>query len=207
MVYPHHPSITSSSHPCEIFSYDGLHHLCFIMNSLIPGNLLTILTMLLIALARPRLSLAFQLPRTTLRPSSILHHMSTDSAPPDALSRFQNPNNNADQIFSALSSDGTLKVTTCTIRNLLNEMMLQHNMNPIPADALGRATMCALLASSGMQPEQMFQLSVKGDGALRGCTVIVNGKGEAKGFVGCPELSDDFTLQDAVGKGTVQVRF
>ena len=85
--------------------------------------------------------------------------------------------------------------------------MLQHNMNPIPADALGRATMCALLASSGMQPEQMFQLSVKGDGALRGCTVIVNGKGEAKGFVGCPELSDDFTLQDAVGKGTVQVRF
>ena len=177
------------------------------MNSLIPGNLLTILTMLLIALARPRLSLAFQLPRTTLLPSSILHHMSTDSAPPDALSRFQNPNNNADQIFSALSSDGTLKVTTCTIRNLLNEMMLQHNMNPIPADALGRATMCALLASSGMQPEQMFQLSVKGDGALRGCTVIVNGKGEAKGFVGCPELSDDFTLQDAVGKGTVQVRF
>ena len=69
------------------------------MNSLIPGNLLTILTMLLIALARPRLSLAFQLPRTTLRPSRILHHiMSTDSTPPNALSRFQNPNNNADQI-------------------------------------------------------------------------------------------------------------
>lgn len=53
----------------------------------------------------------------------------------------------------------------------------------------------------------MFQLSVKGDGFLRGCTVIVNGKAEAKGFVGCPGLnSEAFTLQDAVGKGVLQVR-
>eukprot|EP00956_Cyclotella_meneghiniana_P041844 scaffold241708_cov26-Cyclotella_meneghiniana.AAC.1 len=56
-----------------------------------------------------------------------------------------------------------------------------------------------------MQEEQVFQIAVKGDGALRGCTVIVNGKGEAKGFVGCPELSDEFTLEEAVGKGTLQV--
>ena len=84
--------------------------------------------------------------------------------------------------------------------------MLQHQMNPVPADALGRATMCCLLASSGMQEEQMFQLSVKGDGSLQGCTVIVNGKAEAKGFVGCPQLdSEMFTLQDAVGQGTLQV--
>ena len=52
----------------------------------------------------------------------------------------------------------------------------------------------------------MFQIAVKGDGALRGCTVIVNGRGEAKGFVGCPELSDEFTLEEAVGKGTLQVK-
>ena len=52
----------------------------------------------------------------------------------------------------------------------------------------------------------MFQLSVKGDGALKGCTVIVNGKAEAKGFVGVPGLSGGETLQDAVGKGTLQVR-
>ena len=76
-------------------------------------------------------------------------------------------------------------------------------MNPIPADALGRATMCALVASSAMQPEQMFQLSVKGDCALRGCTVIVNGKGEAKVFVGCPELSDDVILRH---EGKIEAR-
>ncbi|KAL7518454.1 hypothetical protein ACHAWX_003277 [Stephanocyclus meneghinianus] len=128
----------------------------------------------------------------------------SSSSLPD-LAPYQNPNNLSDQIFSALSGDGSLKITVCTIRNLLNEMMLQHSMNPVPADALGRAAMCALLASNGMQEEQMFQLSIKGDGAMRGCMVIVNGKGEARGFVGVPGLGGDWTLKEAVGKGTIQV--
>lgn len=61
------------------------------------------------------------------------------------------------------------------------------------------------MASNGMQEEQMFQLSMKGEGPLRGCVVIVTGKGEARGFVGNPSLGDDFTLREAVGTGTVQV--
>ncbi len=150
-----------------------------------------------------------------------------------------------------MSADGGLKVTVATIRNLLNEMMIQHSMNPVPggqwaqwmivmhnmekilcvkcrafklipkfmilidviydfppllrADALGRATICALLASNGMQEEQMFQLSMRGDGPLRGLLAIVTGKGEARGYVGNPSLGDDFTLKEAVGLGTVQV--
>ncbi len=72
-------------------------------------------------------------------------------------------------------------------------------------DALGRATLCALLASNGMQEEQMFQLSMRGDGPLRGLLAIVTGKGEARGYVGNPSLGDDFTLKEAVGAGTVQV--
>eukprot|EP00804_Cyclotella_cryptica_P000523 CCRYP_009938-RA/>CCRYP_009938-RA protein AED:0.21 eAED:0.22 QI:0/1/0.75/1/0.66/0.5/4/3392/382 len=129
---------------------------------------------------------------------------SSSSSLPD-LTPYENPNNLSDQIFSALSGDGSLKITVCTIRNLLNEMMLQHSMNPVPADALGRAAMCALLASNGMQEEQMFQLSIKGDGAMRGCMVIVNGRGGTRGFVGVPGLGGDWTLKEAVGKGTIQV--
>jgi len=91
------------------------------------------------------------------------------------------------------------------MRNLLNEMMIQHTMNPLPGDALGRATLCALMASNGMQEEQMFQLSMKGDGPLRGCLAIVTGKGEARGYVGNPSLGNDFTLKEAIGGGTVQV--
>eukprot|EP01082_Thalassiosira_pseudonana_P003290 g3005.t1 g3005 contig12:1241872-1243208(-) len=121
------------------------------------------------------------------------------------LTAYQNPNNLDDQVFSAMSSDGGLKVTVATIRNLLNDMMIQHTMNPVPGDAIGRSTLCALMASNGMQEEQMFQLSMKGEGPLRGCVVIVTGKGEARGFVGNPSLGDDFTLREAVGTGTVQV--
>jgi hypothetical protein len=171
-------------------------------------NLLTISTMLLLTLlSRPRPTTSFHLPRRTLiHQSYTRHQLSTNSDDAASTTRFQNPNNNNDQIYSALSASGSLKVTTCTIRNLLNEMMLQHNLTPVPADVLGRSTTCCLLASSGMQEEQMFQMSVKGDGALRGCTVIVNGKAEAKGFVGMPELnSESFTLQEAVGAGVLQV--
>ncbi|KAL7548061.1 hypothetical protein ACHAWF_011347 [Thalassiosira exigua] len=121
------------------------------------------------------------------------------------LEPYRNKNNLDDQVFSAMSADGGLKVTVATMRNLLNEMMIQHTMNPLPGDALGRATLCALMASNGMQEEQMFQLTMKGDGPLRGCLAIVTGKGEARGYVGNPGLGEDFTLQEAIGGGTVQV--
>jgi molecular chaperone Hsp33 len=128
----------------------------------------------------------------------------TPAATPD-LEKYLNNNNLDDQVFSAMSADGGLKVTVATVRNLLNEMMIQHSMNPVAGDALGRATICGLLASNGMQEEQMFQLSMKGDGPLRGVVSIVTGKGEARGYVGNPSLSDDFTLSEAIGAGTVQV--
>jgi len=48
------------------------------------------------------------------------------------LEQYRNPNNLDDQVFSAISGDGGLKVTVATIRNLLNEMMIQHSMNPVP---------------------------------------------------------------------------
>ena len=130
---------------------------------------------------------------------------SIDTSTETALQQYQNKNNLDDQIFSAISADGGLKVTVATIRNLLNEFMIQHSLNTVPGDALGRATLCALMASNGMQEEQEFQLTLKSDGPVRGCVAIVNGKGEAKGYVGNPSLGDDFTLQEAIGTGTVQV--
>ena len=130
---------------------------------------------------------------------------SIDISTETALQQYQNKNNLDDQVFSAISACGGLKVTVATIRNLLNEFMIQHSMNAVPGDVLGRATLCALMSSNGMQEEQSFQLTLKSDGPVRGCVAIVNGKGEAKGYVGNPSLGDDFTLQEAIGKGTVQV--
>lgn len=80
----------------------------------------------------------------------------------DALQEYRNENNVRDQVFSAISQDGSVKVTACTARNLLNDMMLAHTMTATPADALGRAVVCALMMSNGMQNEQTVQLTLDG---------------------------------------------
>ena len=54
------------------------------------------------------------------------------------LEPYRNRNNLDDQVFSAISADGGLKVTVATIRNLLNEMMIQHSMNPVPGGECAR---------------------------------------------------------------------
>ena len=78
------------------------------------------------------------------------------------LEEFRNKNNQLDQVFSAISKDGSVKVTVCTARNLVNEMMLRHSLTAVPADALGRTVICALLMSNGIQAEQIVQLTMNG---------------------------------------------
>jgi molecular chaperone Hsp33 len=120
------------------------------------------------------------------------------------VSEYLNPNNVRDQVFSALSKDGSVKVTVCTARNLLNEMMLSQTLSKTSADALGRAIVCALMISNGMQQEQTFQITMNSDGPIRGLVAISTGKGEVRGYVGSPMLGD-MTLSEAVGLGSVQI--
>lgn len=77
-----------------------------------------------------------------------------------SIAEYRNKNNIRDQVFSAMSEDGSIKVTACTARNLVNDLMIMHTMTATPADALGRAVACALLMSNGMQDEQVFQLTL-----------------------------------------------
>lgn len=64
--------------------------------------------------------------------SESLSSTSSSSTSLSNLDQYRNPNNLDDQVFAAISFDGGLKVTVATIRNLLNEMMIQHSMNPLP---------------------------------------------------------------------------
>eukprot|EP00560_Eucampia_antarctica_P006772 CAMPEP_0197830160 /NCGR_PEP_ID=MMETSP1437-20131217/6766_1 /TAXON_ID=49252 ORGANISM="Eucampia antarctica, Strain CCMP1452" /NCGR_SAMPLE_ID=MMETSP1437 /ASSEMBLY_ACC=CAM_ASM_001096 /LENGTH=342 /DNA_ID=CAMNT_0043432363 /DNA_START=299 /DNA_END=1327 /DNA_ORIENTATION=- len=117
---------------------------------------------------------------------------------------FQNPSNRDDQVFSAISGNGELKVTAATTRNAVNDLMIQHTMTAVPADALGRAITCSLLLSNGIQAEQTFQLTLNCDGPLRVIVAIANGEGGVRGYVGNPGIGD-MPLPEAIGKGTVQV--
>lgn len=78
----------------------------------------------------------------------------------DPLLEYRNKSNMRDQVFSAMSKDGSIKVTAATVRNAINDMMIQHTMNAVSADALGRTATCALLMSNGMQDEQTLQITM-----------------------------------------------
>ena len=58
----------------------------------------------------------------------------TTASSDDALAEYRNPKNRNDQVFSAISADGGIKVTACTVRNLVNDMMIQHSMTEVPTE-------------------------------------------------------------------------
>jgi hypothetical protein len=95
----------------------------------------------------------------------VARHMSTENEdkaldPNDPLAPYRNQNNIDDQVFSAMSKDGSVKVTACTARNLVNDLMIMHTMTAVPANALGRTISCALMMSNGMQEEQTVQITM-----------------------------------------------
>jgi len=129
----------------------------------------------------------------------------SDDSEPTSLEPYLNPDNRNDQVFAAISGNGSLKVTVATTRNLVNENIMAHEMSEVPADALGRLMTCGLLIGNGMQDEQVLQISVDGDGPLRGAVSITSGEGECRGYVGNPALSQ-IPLTESIGLvGTVQV--
>lgn len=117
---------------------------------------------------------------------------------------YENPSNIDDQVFSAISEDGSVKITACTARNLVNDLMIMHTMTAVSADAIGRTAVCALMMSNGMQEEQTCQITFNADGPLRGVVAISDGLGNVRGYVGSPMLGD-IELPEAVGQGMVQV--
>jgi molecular chaperone Hsp33 len=126
------------------------------------------------------------------------------SASTTSMEDYANPSNINDQVFSAISEDGSVKITACTARNIVNDLMIMHTMTAVPADAIGRTVVCALMMSNGMQAEQTCQITFNADGPLRGVVAISDGVGNVRGYVGSPMLGD-IELSEALGKGMVQV--
>lgn len=60
--------------------------------------------------------------------------------------------------------------------------------------------------ANGIQDEQTVQVSLKTTGPIRGIVAICDGVGNARGYVGSPMLSNDISLEEAVGiGGAVQI--
>jgi len=78
----------------------------------------------------------------------------------DPLAAYRNRNNIRDQVVSFISKEGGIKVTACTIRNSVNDIMMQHSMTDVAIQAIGRTMTCALLMSNGIQDEQTVQITL-----------------------------------------------
>jgi Disulfide bond chaperones of the HSP33 family len=129
---------------------------------------------------------------------------SSSSRSPQGFETYKNKNNLDDQLVSFLSGNGEIKVTACTIRNLVNDAMIQQSLTPTPANILARSMACSLLLSNGMQKEQTFQLTMACDGPIRTVVSIANAVGEVRGYAGNPGLGQMY-ISEAIGRGTVQV--
>ena len=133
-------------------------------------------------------------------------HSSSSEDDDPILRPYRNNNNIRDQVFSAISGAGGIKVTAVTARNIMNDLMIQHTMTAISAEALGRTVMCSILMANGIQDEQIIQITISSEGPIRGIVAICSGKGEVRGYVGSPMLGNDLSLIDAVGRtGAVQI--
>jgi molecular chaperone Hsp33 len=86
----------------------------------------------------------------------------------------------------------------------MNDLMMQQTLSPVSADCLGRTIICSVLLANGMQDKQLMQITMNGDGPIRGIVAITTGNGHVRGYVGSPMLGD-MPLQDAVGQGSVQI--
>ncbi len=126
------------------------------------------------------------------------------AATDEELEPFKNKNNLDDQVVSCISGNGEIKVTACTVRNLVNDVMIMQSLTATPADALARSMICGLLLSNGMQAEQTFQITMACDGPIRSVVAIADGVGQVRGFVGNPGLGN-MHISEAMGKGTVQI--
>ncbi|GMH55602.1 hypothetical protein TL16_g01943 [Triparma laevis f. inornata] len=181
-----------------------------ITNRTVPLLLLLLTTLIMLhsitsftprLLPSPRFTLKTK--RSLLRSSSSI----TNIHPPTgthSLSPYLNPNNKNDQILTLLTSDGSLKLTLLTLRNLLNDLSLDQNLSPLSTRALGTAFTCSTMLASGMDTNQIFQLTINGDGPLRGICTVSSSDGTMKGYVGNPTC-EGVELINAIGKGTVQV--
>lgn len=99
-------------------------------------------------------------PTTTLVKNSKDSDASTTQTSDDVWAAYRNENNMNDQVVSAISKEGGIKVTSCTIRNMVNDLMIQHTMTEVAIQAIGRTLTCAVLMANGMQHEQTVQITL-----------------------------------------------
>ncbi len=116
----------------------------------------------------------------------------------------------ADALVRALSADGGVSVRAVVGTTLVEEAVRRHRPSPSGAAALGRALLGGVLLAAGAKDGETLQLQLRGDGPLGAVTVIADGTGAVRGFVGRPDVDallggGPADVGRAIGRGHLSV--
>jgi len=109
-----------------------------------------------------------------------------------------------DVLRRGLSKDGFVSVKAVDCTAMVAEVCRRQKCRKVAATALGRALASVALIADGIEDEETFQVRFEGDGPLGGLLAMSNGRLEARGYVGNPEVAVG-SVGGAVGKGQLKV--
>lgn len=116
----------------------------------------------------------------------------------------------ADELVRALVAGGRVRALAAETTALVEEARARHGTLPTATAALGRALTGALLLAGTLKRDERLSLEWSGDGPLRGVMADATPDGDARGYVGRPQVhlpprAGKLDVGGAVGRGVLCV--
>jgi molecular chaperone Hsp33 len=97
---------------------------------------------------------------------------------------------NSDYLVRGTALDGRVRAFALQATRVVSELQRRHHLFPVPAAALGRTAMGALLlaAASLKEEDHILSVEVRGDGPVGRLLCTANGRGEVRGLASNPQV-------------------
>ncbi len=135
-----------------------------------------------------------------------IEHMSDDSEPAKTSKIEKAP----ERVHKFLSENLGIRASVVIATDVVEEMRAIQQLYPIPAVAVGRATVGALLMASQLKDNQQLSLYFRGNGPLQSIFAEANFEGKTRAFTANPNYAEPITgekimIGHAIGIGLLTV--
>lgn len=99
----------------------------------------------------------------------------------------------ASHLVRATALNERVRAFALDATGVVSEIQRRHGMYPVPAAAVGRTAMGALLlaAATLKEEDQLLTIEIKGNGPIGRIVCTANGRGEVRGLAGNPHVHAD----------------